>query len=99
MPELGRFARELRARLWKPSVDEEVRAEIDAHLEMLERDLIARGVAPAAARAAARERFGDVANIEASCRDLGETRDRRRRRADWWDELRRGARPAAPRPR
>ena len=54
MPELGRFARELRARLWKPSVREEVRDEIDAHLEMLERDLVARGLTPDAARAAAR---------------------------------------------
>ena len=38
MPRLGRFARELRARLWKPSVEEEVRRELDYHLEMLEQD-------------------------------------------------------------
>ena len=41
MPALGRFARELRSRLWKPPVDEEVRSEIEAHLEMLEQDLVA----------------------------------------------------------
>ena len=61
MPRLGRFARELRARLWKPSVEEEVRRELDYHLEMLEQDLAAHGLDPAAARAAARAKFGDAA--------------------------------------
>jgi predicted permease len=49
MPQLGRFARELRARLWKPSVEEEVRRELGNHLEMLEQELVARGMDPAAA--------------------------------------------------
>jgi hypothetical protein len=94
MPEMGRYARELRARLWKPSVDEEVRAELGAHLEMLEEDLVARGMDPAAARAAARERFGDVTRIAASCRELGERRDRGERLTRWLDELRQDVRYA-----
>ena len=53
MPRLGRFARERRARLWKPSVEEEVRRELDYHLEMLEQDLAAHGLEPAAALTAA----------------------------------------------
>src|SRR5438105_14813121 len=79
MPDLGRYARELRARLWKPPVHEEVRDELDAHLEMLEQDLVRQGVPPDAARAAARAKFGDVTRIAADCRDIGETRDRERR--------------------
>ena len=94
MPELGRFARELRGRFWKPSVDEEVRSELEYHVEMLERDLIARGMDPATARAAAREKFGDAAGIGAECRDIGTARDRERRRARWLDELRQDVRYA-----
>jgi predicted permease len=97
MPELGRFARELRARFWKPSVPEEVRDELDAHLEMLERDLVAGGMSPAEARRAARAKFGDVARIEASCRDTAEGRDRERFRARWRDELRQDLRFAVRR--
>ena len=94
MPELGRFARELRARLWKPPVEEEVRTELQHHLDMLERDLVAGGADPAAARAAARAKFGDVARIDAECRDIGHRRDREWRRARWLGELRQDVRYA-----
>jgi predicted permease len=87
MPRLGRFARELRARLWKPSLDEEVRRELEYHLEMLEQDLIARGADPASARAAARAKFGDADRIGELCRDIGERRDREMRRSEWLAEL------------
>ncbi len=88
MPELGRFARELRARFWKPTVEDEVRDELAHHVEMLERDLVARGLDPAAARRAAREKFGDVGRIGAECREEGERRDREARRARWLGEWR-----------
>ncbi|HET7459135.1 MAG TPA: ABC transporter permease [Gemmatimonadaceae bacterium] len=91
MPELGRFARELRALFWKPSVDDEVRTELGHHLEMLERDLIAAGADPNAARAAARAKFGDPARLGAECRDIGARRDRERRRTRWLAELRQDA--------
>src|SRR5687768_13130996 len=94
MPELGRYARELRALLWKPSVAHEVQAELDHHLERLEADLVERGVPPDEARAQARARFGDPARIGAECRDLGRARDRERRRARWLDELRQDVRYA-----
>lgn len=94
MPELGRFSRELRARFWKPSVDEEVRSELAYHIEMLERDLVARGLAPDDARRAARERFGDTDRIGTECRRLGEGRDRERRRASWAAEWRQDMRYA-----
>src|SRR6476661_12755 len=88
MPQLGRFARELRARLWKPSVDEEVSEELAHHIERLEQDLVASGVAPEVARARARARFGNAARIGNECRDIGEARDRERRRGLWLAELR-----------
>ena len=87
MPQLGRFARELRARLWKPSVEEEVQRELRNHIEMLEADLVARGLDPAEARATAQEKFGNVERIEEACRDLGEMRDREARRSEWLSEL------------
>jgi putative ABC transport system permease protein len=94
MPRLGRFARELRARLWKPSVDEEVRREIENHLHLLEHDLIAGGLDPAAARASAKARFGDADRIGEACREIGELRDRDARRAEWLAELRQDVRYA-----
>ncbi len=94
MAELGRFTRELRARLWKPSVADEVHDEVRAHLELLEADLIRRGLSPDEARTAARRRFGDVPRIEAECRDLGESRDVLRRRTEWLGEFRQDVRQA-----
>ena len=94
MPRLGRFARELRARLWKPSVEEEVRRELDYHLEMLEQDLAAHGLEPAAARAAARAKFGDAERIGEECRDIGERRDTEMRRSEWVAEFRHDVRYA-----
>jgi predicted permease len=88
MKEMGRFARELRARIWKPSVEDEVRSELENHLEELEAEYIVRGMTPDAARAAARSRFGDVAAIEASCRSEAVMRDDERRRREWFGDLR-----------
>jgi predicted permease len=87
MPRLGRFTRELRARLWKPSVEEEVQREFENHLQMLERDLIATGLDQAAARAEARAKFGDADRIGEACRDIAALRDRETRRSEWLSEL------------
>ena len=87
MPELGRYARELRARFWKPPVDDEVRDELAEHLRMLEEDLVEQGVEPAEARRLAEDRFGDAARLGAACRDEGVRRDRERRRSRWWHEV------------
>ena len=94
MPPLGRFARELRARVWRPSVDEEVRRELDYHLEMLEQDLRGRGMTPEHARLAARAKFGDVARIGDECRDIGERREREMQRSEWFEDGRQDVRYA-----
>ncbi len=94
MAELGRFTRDLRARLWKPSVADEVRDEMQAHLEMLESDFRAQGLSPDEAREAARRQFGDVPRLEQECQTLGEERDEVRRRTEWLGELRQDVRQA-----
>ena len=87
MPRLGRFARELRWRLWSVPVEREVDGEIAFHLEMRVRELVARGMDPREARAEALRRFGDVEGITAACRDQGRRRNEEMRRAEWLAEL------------
>src|SRR5688572_29709112 len=91
MPQLGRFTRQLRGRFWKVPVEREVDAEFAFHLEMRIAENVAQGMDPAAARAEAIRRFGDVDRITAACRDLGRERDRAMRLTDWLSELRRDA--------
>ncbi|MBC7897699.1 MAG: ABC transporter permease [Cytophagaceae bacterium] len=97
MPELGRFARELRALLWKPDVRSEVSEEVSHHLDMLERDFLASGMTPSEARVAARARFGDPDSISGELRDLGESRDWHRRRREWQGEFKQDVRHAVRR--
>jgi putative ABC transport system permease protein len=87
MPTLGRSRRQLASLLWKASVDEEVDAEFDFHVEMRTRELVARGMDPTSARAAAVARFGDFRAVRASCRSIGNQRDRDMRRTEYLSEL------------
>lgn len=66
--------------------------EFAFHVEMRTKELIARGMAPAAARAAAIARFGDIAAVNAECRDIGNSRDRDMRRTEYLSELAQDAR-------
>src|SRR4051812_2579043 len=87
MPELGRYARQLRSLLWKPPVAEEVESELAYHLEMRVQENLARGMSPEAARVEALRRFGDVDAINAACRDIGTRRDEEMRRTQWFSEM------------
>ncbi|HJU64276.1 MAG TPA: ABC transporter permease, partial [Gemmatimonadaceae bacterium] len=78
----------------KPSVEHEVDAEVAFHIEMRVRDLVARGMSFEAARADALRRFGDLQAMMATCRRIGEGRDRDMRRAEYLDELRQDVRYA-----
>lgn len=89
--------RRLRSLLWKPRLDEEIADELAFHLEMRAREYAARGLAPAAAMAAARRRFGDLAQVKAACNAIGRGRDRAQRRALWLAELGRDLRLAGRR--
>jgi predicted permease len=69
-------------------LDAELDAEIQAHLELAERDLIASGLSPADARRTARQRFGGIDPIKEAHRD---SRSARWLEA-WWHDLRAGIR-------
>lgn len=65
--------------------------EIACHLEMHERDLIARGLPPDAARAEARRRFGSVESITRQVRSIDDQAARQQRRTGMWTDFRQDA--------
>ncbi|MDQ6886049.1 MAG: ABC transporter permease [Gemmatimonadota bacterium] len=81
------LGQQLRSLIWKTSVDEEVAAELQFHLEMRTRRNIERGMEAEAARSAALRRFGDVQRVERDCRVIGRERDREMQRAEWLADL------------
>jgi putative ABC transport system permease protein len=80
--------RSLRSWLWRVPLEQEVDEELAFHLEMRTRELVAQGMDPAAARAAALGRLGDLANVRRTCLDLGRRREREMRLTQWIHELR-----------
>ncbi len=66
----------------------EVDDELAFHLEQRVRDYVARGMDPAAARAKALERFGDVGTVRTECTQLLAADRRAADRRDWLDDLR-----------
>ena len=71
-----------------PPVDEDVRRELEFHLEQRTAELVARGMPPEQARQAAREYFGDRQRVEEECRDIESRRRASRRRARALEALR-----------
>lgn len=72
---------------WKPPVSEEVEQELDFHVEMRVREYIARGMDPLQARQLAVRRFGDLAEVKAICRSIGNKREQDMKRAALWSEF------------
>ena len=66
---------------------EDVRREIELHLELRAREFEAQGMTPEAARKAALEAFGDRRAVEAEVRTLRGTTVRARGRREWMQEL------------
>src|SRR5215207_1392847 len=87
MAQLGRGRRQLGSPLWRASVEDEVDAEFEFHVEMRVREYIARGMDPTAARAAAVARFGDISHVNAECRTIGNQREREMVRTEYLAEL------------
>ena len=71
-----------------PPVHEDVRREVEFHLEQRAAELVARGMSPDAAQRAAREAFGDREGVEEACRAIESRRRATRRRARRIDEVR-----------
>ena len=81
------FGKRLRSRIWRGSVADEVDAELEFHVEMRVRELVARGMSASDARRAAIGRFGDIRRVNAMCRRIGRGRDRDMRRTEYLAEL------------
>ena len=82
------FFRHRGRRPFETTPQAEVDYELAFHLEQRVRDYIARGMGPAAARAAALERFGDLGGVRSECTQLLEADHRAEARRDWLDDLR-----------
>jgi predicted permease len=95
MPRLGRGRRQLGSPLWKASVENEVDAEFDFHVEMRTREYVERGMDRDAARAAAVARFGDIATVNAECRSIGNQMEREMVTTEYLAELAHDVRFAA----
>ncbi len=75
-------------RFWKPALTREVDEELEFHVEMRARELMARGMPDREARAEARHRLGDSEQLRRTLRRAGKERDRTMRRTEWLTELR-----------
>ena len=73
-------------------VHEDVRRELEFHIEQRARELVATGHSPEQAMAAAREYFGDRERVEAECREIESRRRATRRRSRRWEALQQDAR-------
>jgi hypothetical protein len=78
-PSLRSMKRSLRSWLWRVPIDQEIDEEIGRHIEMRTRELIERGMDPAAARELVLARIGDLGDLKPTCIDLGRKRDREMR--------------------
>jgi putative ABC transport system permease protein len=85
---IWRRYRDLLRRRPTADVDEEVRH----HLQMREEEAMRAGFEESTARAAARERFGDVDGVVAELYAIDRSRERRLSRVEWLSDLRQDAR-------
>ena len=81
------FRKRFPLRLGRPAVDDEVDTELEFHLDMRRREMLARGMTEAEAQRAALDRFGDVTRARHACRAIGHQRERRMRILQWASEL------------
>jgi len=66
---------------------EDVEAELQFHLEMHARDLIAAGASPPAAREEAERRFGELRAVREACIAIDRQREDRARRREVFGEM------------
>ncbi|HYV95951.1 MAG TPA: ABC transporter permease [Gemmatimonadaceae bacterium] len=78
------FRRLFRLERTGADVDRSVDDEIAFHFDMTIRDLVARGISPADARAEAERRFGNLGDARARMATLDRQRLAHDRRAAWW---------------
>jgi predicted permease len=82
------FRKRFPLRLGRPAVDEEVDGEIEFHLAMRRRELMAKGMTEEEARRAALDRFGDLRRARHQCRAIAHQREQHMQVAQYVSELR-----------
>ena len=82
MPRWSRFRQ-----LLGPDPKADVDDELDFHLEMRARELVARGEERARASERARQRFGDLEGARRACVAISRRRERHVARKDWMREF------------
>jgi predicted permease len=85
MSESPRWRRYLR--FWGADPVADVDDELRFHLEMRERELIAAGMTPTAARAQAEREFGDVTGVRAACLTIDQRRQQHANRLEMTDAM------------
>jgi predicted permease len=81
------WRRLLRLSLEKRALERDVDNELAFHLSMREDELRRRGLAPDAARAVARERFGDAGRVREECLRIDHGHQREVRMKEWVESL------------
>src|SRR5687767_982055 len=87
MPRIRGIRRLFRFPLSEDRVSGDVDAEINFHVEARTQELIANGLDPLAARAAAMREFGDVREARDELETIGRRRVRHISRVNWWSDL------------
>jgi hypothetical protein len=89
-------------RFWGTDVAADIDDELAFHLELRIAELAVQGMTPAAARAEALRRLGDVGALKETCRSIDQERVNMARRREWlgrlWNDARIGARQFARTP-
>src|SRR6185436_14298249 len=75
------------AQLFRPPVDREIEKELEFHIAMRVKDLVARGKSIDDAQRIARAEIGDVARVMDECRTIGRRRERQMNRSRMVDEI------------
>ena len=75
-------------RFWRSDAAGDVSEEVSFHLESTVDELVARGMPRDVARAAARQKFGDVDGISKTLYTLSRQRERTMACTDWMDAVR-----------
>jgi putative ABC transport system permease protein len=76
----------LRSLLWRVPIEQEVRDELAHHVELRTKELIERGIDPVEARAESQRRL-ERSRVEVELTRIGQQRNDRWSRRDWFDEF------------
>jgi predicted permease len=87
LPHLARMGRSLRAAVFAPRIEDEVREELEFHVRMRARELERAGVPPEEALQQARSRILEHGDVEAECRAIALEREAKMQRRGLWESF------------